>query len=379
MRLSRPIFGPVLAMLLAAGLVACSGPDKGGEASSPIIQSVLSDRLTALQTQRPEIPGFAAAVVTFDGETVSAATGSADPDGREMTADTPVRIASITKTVVAASVLRLWEQGLIDLDAPIGGLIADTQDELLRGDGYDTQAITVRHLLMHASGLDDHFAGDGYKNEVMADPRRVWTRIDQLRVLVDSTDPLAAPGERFAYSDSGYLLLGEVIERTTGQPLGVAVRELTRLDAIGLQNSWWDDVESRPTDVPDRAHQWLDGIDSYFIHGSVDAFGGGGLAANVEEVATFFAALFNGEVFEDPATLALMTEAPGHPEGSPYRMGLFTREIDGHRVYSHGGFWGTDALAVPTLRIALASVTLDQSGVDEIRTLGRELVQLASP
>ncbi len=369
----------VLVATLAAALIACSEPIATTDVSPPVSQAQLGERLAALQAERPEIPGFAAAILTFDGEMVSAATGVADPSGRDMTANTPVRIASITKTFVAATVLRLWEQDRIDLDAPIGELIAEAHVELLSSDGYDTQAITVRHLLMHAGGLNDHFASDAYKEKVLGDPQRIWTRTDQLQLLVATTDPVAPPGERFAYSDSGYLLLGEVIERTTGQPLSLAVRELTRLDAIGLHRSWWDEVDQRPADVPDRAHQWLDGIDSYPIHGSVDAFGGGGLIASVEDVARFFAALFNNEVFDDPATLALMIEAPGHPEGSPYRMGLFTRETAGHRTYSHGGFWGTDAVVVPALGIALATASLDQSGFRDIRALGRELVQLAEP
>ncbi|MDJ0879086.1 MAG: serine hydrolase domain-containing protein, partial [Halieaceae bacterium] len=300
----------VLVATLAAALIACSEPIATTDVSPPVSQAQLGERLAALQAERPEIPGFAAAILTFDGEMVSAATGVADPSGRDMTANTPVRIASITKTFVAATVLRLWEQDRIDLDAPIGELIAEAHVELLSSDGYDTQAITVRHLLMHAGGLNDHFASDAYKEKVLGDPQRIWTRTDQLQLLVATTDPVAPPGERFAYSDSGYLLLGEVIERTTGQPLSLAVRELTRLDAIGLNKSWWDEVDQRPADVPDRAHQWLDGIDSYPIHGSVDAFGGGGLVASVEDVARFFTALFNNEVFDDPATLALMIEAP---------------------------------------------------------------------
>jgi D-alanyl-D-alanine carboxypeptidase len=376
MRFTEYFSVAMLGTVLVAGLGGCSGPGTArNDASPPISQAQLDERLAALQAQRPEVPGFAAALLRFDGLMVSAATGNADPAGRAMTAETPVRIASITKTFVAAAVLRLWEQELIDLDAPIGELISKDHDALLSSDGYQTQAITVRHLLMHAGGLADHAAGDAYFAIVIAEPQRVWTRTDQISVLVDTTDPIAPPGERFSYSDTGYLLLGEAIERITGQPLAAAVRELTRLDEIGLQNSWWDEVETRPAGVPDRAHQWLGGIDSYPIHGSVDAFGGGGLVASVEEVARFFAALFNGEVFADAATLALMTEAPGHPEGSPYRMGLFTREIDGHRIYGHGGFWGTDALVVPALGIALASVTLDQNAVDDIRALGGELVQ----
>ena len=83
-----------------------------------------------------------------------AATGAADLDAqRPLTVDTPLRIASNTKTFVAATVLRLWEQGRIDLDAPIAPLLTTALDRLLRDDGYRTDRITVRHLLSHSAGL----------------------------------------------------------------------------------------------------------------------------------------------------------------------------------------------------------------------------------
>lgn len=363
-------------VLVAASVISCSGESTDKAPDPSISDAVLKERLEALQQSRPEIPGFAVAVVTFDGAAASAATGKADPDGRPMTADTPARIASITKTFAAATALRLWEQGLIDLDAPISALISSAHNALLTGDGYDTDAITLRQLLMHASGMDDHFASDAFRDMALADPQRVWTRTDQLEVLVETSDPLGRPGERFSYSDSGYLLIGEIIERTTGKTLSASIWELLKLNDIGLKNSWWDEERPSSASGPDRAHQWLSGLDSYPIHGSVDAFGGGGIVASVEDVARFFAALFNGKIFDDPATLQLMVEAPGHPSGSPYRIGLFAGEIDGNPSYGHGGFWGTDALVVPSLGIAVTSVSLDQSGMPNIQELDSNIARL---
>lgn len=370
------------ALLCVLPLWAC--PDEAnpnqpaGPGAAPVPEQLLSRRLQALQREHPRVPGFAVVMQRFDGAVDAAATGTADPAGRPMTADTPVRIASITKTFVAASVLRLWERDLLDLDAPVSDLISDDHDQLLRSDGYRTDAITVRHLLMHAGGVNDHFSSDAFKRMVMADPARVWTRTDQLRVMVQTTEPLAPPGERFAYSDAGYLLLGEVIEQVTGQSLGAAVRELVRLQAIGLGSTWWDAAEERPAGVPDRAHQWLEDVDTWQIHGSVDAWGGGGIVASTAQAARFVAALFQGRVFARPETLALMTRAPGHPEGSPYRMGLFTREVAGQVAYGHGGFWGTDVLVVPAPGIVIAGTALAQSGVDDLRAMSRDLAQTAA-
>ncbi|MEO1253008.1 MAG: serine hydrolase domain-containing protein [Pseudomonadota bacterium] len=338
---------------------------------------MLQADLDALQAERPDVAGFAVTIDHWSHGAVSAATGQADPNGRAMTANTPVRIASITKTFVAVAALRLWEMETLDLDAPIGDLISPAHDAMLTGDGYNTSAITVRHLLMHAGGLNDHFASDVFKDMALAEPEREWTRTEQIALMLETTDPVTAPGERFHYSDTGYLLLGEIIEATTGEPLGQAVRRLTKLDDIGLGGVWWDVFETPAADAPGRAHQWVGDIDTYHIHGSVDVYGGGGVVASVEQTARFFSALFRGDVFDDGETLSLMLEAPGRPAGSPYRIGLFYLERLGEQTYGHGGFWGTDVWVMPAHQITIAGATLNATAIDDLRRLELEVARSA--
>jgi len=122
-------------------------------------------------------------------------------------------------------------------------------------------------------------------------------------------------------------------------------------------------------------HQWNDGFDIHEIHGSMDGHGGGGLVAGTQDVAVFYQALFDGKVFSDPSTLALMTTAPGHPEGSPYRLGLFKSEMEGHDVYSHGGFWGTYVSHVPSLNLTISGVALDEKGYQSLRQLMKQIIE----
>ncbi|NQX95454.1 MAG: beta-lactamase family protein, partial [Erythrobacter sp.] len=92
---------------------------------APISQDAreLQSKLDALQVSRPDVPGFAIAVI--EGQNLfSAASGSANPEGTAMTARTPFRLASVTKTFVAAALLRLSEDGKLDLDASISDLIS---------------------------------------------------------------------------------------------------------------------------------------------------------------------------------------------------------------------------------------------------------------
>ena len=82
--------------------------------------------------------------------------------------------------------------------------------------GYDLNKITIRHLLTHTAGLFDHAGSNTYIEKVFADPFHEWTRTEQVQGCVDWGDPLFEPGEQFSYSDTGYILLGEIIENVTG-------------------------------------------------------------------------------------------------------------------------------------------------------------------
>jgi D-alanyl-D-alanine carboxypeptidase len=100
------------------------------------------------------------------------AAGMADASiARSLTIDTPLRVASNTKTFVAATVLRLWEQGAISLDAPIVSLLAPTLERLLTSRGYRTDKITVRHLLSHSAGVYDHADDPRYFRVCSRTPR----------------------------------------------------------------------------------------------------------------------------------------------------------------------------------------------------------------
>ncbi|MEM1133776.1 MAG: serine hydrolase domain-containing protein [Pseudomonadota bacterium] len=339
----------------------------------PLTENSIQQDLDALQAQRDDVPGFAIAVVD-KGKLLTAASGAADPDGTPMTVETPFRLASVTKTFVAAALLRLSEQGKLDLDTPITNLISDEHVQLLEADGYMPQSITVRHLMMHAGGLDDHFGSEAGIAAALADPQRQWTRTEQLALMVELTDPVGKAGERFHYSDTGYILLGEIIEKLTGEPLSRAVRDLNRFEALGMDQLRWETIQGVEQGAT-RAHQWIDGLDIFAINGSLDAFGGGGLIGNVVDTATYFDALFGGQIFASPETLKLMLEAPSHPEDSPYRLGLFVEQIGGHTVYMHGGFWGVNAMHVPSLDLTIAYVALDQSGDADMKKLAFDLIR----
>jgi D-alanyl-D-alanine carboxypeptidase len=310
------------------------------------------------------------------------AAGMADPGGgRSMTPGTPVRIASNTKTFVAAAVLRLAEEGMLDIDDPIADHLPSEFVETLEGDGYDTGAMTVRHLLTHTSGLFDHSALDRYTEAIMADPMHRWTRAEQLQGAVDWGDPHGPPGEFYTYCDTGYVLLGGVVERVSGQPMAEAVRRLLDYEKLGLDSTWWETLEPRPAGAPDRAHQFYAEHDTADFDPSYDLYGGGGIASTVGDLARFYRALFTGGVYADPATSDLMlTTVDGArplPEARPlgYRMGIWVVEIEGFTTYRHTGFFGTLATYVPELDLVVTAATNQNQDQGALNRLALEAIK----
>lgn len=290
------------------------------------------------------------------------AVGMADASsGRPLGVDTPLRIASNTKTFVAATVLRLWEQGKIDLDASIGPLVTPTLSHLLNAHGYGTEAITVRQLMNHSAGLYDHGDDPRYMQAVLADPGHQWTREEQVRLSVEYAAPQGRPGTTFRYSDTGYVLLGDIVERITGEPLSNAVRRALRFDRSGLKSTWWEIVEPQPLGTEARAHQFLDDVDVTHVSATMDLYGGGGLVTSARDLATFTQDLFEGRIFAEPQTLQEMLREGPHEGADAYRLGVSVTFIDGREYYSHLGFWGTAAYYSPDSGVAIAGFTTMRS------------------
>ncbi len=294
------------------------------------------------------------------------ATGMADPvAGEPMTPDHPVRIASNTKTYIAAATLRLWEDGLIGLDDPIAAHLPDTFVETLRGGGYQPEVMTVRHLLTHTSGLDDH-GNEQYAEQIVNNPQRRWSRADQLQICVDEGTVQGEPGTVYRYSDTGYILLGEMLERITGHSFAEAVWEPIDRDAVGLDATWFETLEPKPEGALQRAHQFYGDLDVTGFDPSFDLWGGGGIATTVDDLAVFTRALFTGGIYHDAGTLETMLStlenlqpAPGAGERSlppgAYRMGIWVLEHDGYTLYRHSGFWCTSATYVPELDLVITA------------------------
>ncbi|MEM0931551.1 MAG: serine hydrolase domain-containing protein [Bacteroidota bacterium] len=291
--------------------------------------------------------------------------GSCGYDGIHKTTpvnvEQPFRIASLTKVFVASAILRLHEQQLISIEDPITKYVSDAHIKLLRDGGYIPEDITVRHCLNHTSGLYDYaLGGEEYIAEAKKDEKKRWTRTEQIKFAMDNGKPHAPPGQEEHYSDTGYILLGEILERQTHSGLAESLRTLLKFDALGMSSTYLESLEARPEGLLPNVKRYMGELDASNWDNSVDLYGGGGLVSTSEDLTLFLQALFNGKIFEKDDTLDIMLLKKDYsPEGDvlPNQRLGFTSiigEKTGLTVYLHTGFWGTVFIHLPKYNCSLA-------------------------
>lgn len=325
--------------------------------------------------------GAPAVCVAVDGPSgVSAvARGDADPAANEpMTPELAVRIASCTKTFVASAVLDLVASDAVDLDGPVLGLTPPAVTPMLGAYEHGDE-ITVRQLLQHRSGLIDHTGTEEFVETLESSGgTHEWTALAQLALAL-AHPPRFRPGTAFSYSDSGYVLLGLVVEHLTGVSLAAAVRATCRLDELGLTSMHWERVEPTPPGLR-RAHQFLDGIDTTDWNPTIDLYGGGGLVSTMPDLAHWWSALFTGDVHDHLRTQIADPQPSVEPDGSDsgveVGMGIFRHDVDGIECWEHSGYWGLSALHIPTLATSVAMVVTGRGSGIELGDLRSQIIRL---
>ncbi len=302
----------------------------------------------------------------------------------------PSRIASVTKTFTAASILRLAEMKRLSLNDSIEQHSSPKLIEILQSGGYDTSAITITQLLQHSSGIADYAGNEetyqgAFQKAVLSTPLKKWTRVEQVEFAVSHYGPVSEPGHKFHYSDTGYILLGDIIEQVTQQTFAEAMRALLKYEKLGLGSTYLEDSEPVPDHLFPQAHTFAGKFDLSGIDASYDLFGGGGLVATVQDVSRFFAALFDGSIFEFESTLDVMLGKGTTPlEGGgdkPAHMSLFPRMVGSELCFGHSGFTGITALYCPNLGTSITYTILqaNTAAFHEDDLLEELLAMISSP
>ena len=351
--------------VLVVCLVTLSSVALADDNPATRLQTVLED----FHAANPSAPGVVVHVESSSRDLDwTAAVGLPVRDSTDpLTVDCTFRIASNTMTYVASTILRLAELGKLSLDDPLGGYLPADQYQLLAGDGYDLEAMTIRQVLNHTSGLFGHPADPRFEEAILADPHHHWTRIEQITKCVEWGDPVGPPGNLFSYSDTGYVILGGIIEKLTGYNLGVAVHGLLDFDGLGLKSTWWEIYEEQPAGAGPRAHQYYGDLDTFDWDPSLDLYGNGGLISDVRDLALFTLLLLEGRVLEQESSLEEMTSA-----GTlNYGLGLVNINLGDYLAQGHAGFWNTFVFHVAELDLTVSGCILNRHAEK-----GRELAWL---
>lgn len=241
-------------------------------------------------------------------------------------ANTPAakfRIGSVTKQFTAAAILLLEERGQLDLDAPLTTYWAEAPEAW--------EAITVRHLLQHTSGIPNVTSFEDFGTIKFLPTTR-----DEL-IARFSGEPLDfEPGAEWSYSNSGYLMLSAIVEEVGGEDYAAFVKT-NIFDPLGMTDTA---IDVTADIVKMRASGYFPGDDgpsnAEYVNMAIPQ-GAGALYSTTHDLLKWQRGLFGGEVLS-AESLAAMT-APGVPArgDATYGLGVLVTESDAGKMVWHGG------------------------------------------
>jgi CubicO group peptidase (beta-lactamase class C family) len=344
-------------LLIALPNVSIEAAPPALEVVEPHLAGLSSDRLQHIDAivaeglKREQMPGCVVLVGSRGKIAWLRAYGSKQlqPEAVPMTTDTVFDLASLTKPIATAtSVMTLIEQGRLKLDDRVAQHIPE-----FAANGKD--AITIQHLLTHQGGL----IPDNALRDYLDGPKLAFERIHQLELT-------AEPGSKFIYSDVSFLVLGELVELISGQPLNDYAQS-TIFEPLGMAETMFlpnESLRARAAVTQQRDGHWMQGEvhdPRSFALGGVA--GHAGLFSTAGDLAKYAQMLINGGKLGDARilseeTVALMrnpVEVPGglRALGWDVRTGYSSNRGDllSDEAFGHGGFTGTAIWIDPQLEL----------------------------
>ena len=324
----------------------------------PLIAASAGDSERLQAALRPDLDSgtFMGAVYAVRGDRTLLDKGYGFANLEWGVANTPAtrfRIASVTKQFTAAAILLLQERGQLRLDDPVAKYLPDAPA------GW--RHITLYHLLTHTSGIVNLTDLPEYQ-----DRRLNPATPDQLIAMVRDKPLDFPPGTRWSYSNSGYVILGRIIEKVSGQDYG-SFLSAAFFKPLGLNDTGLDHAGMI---LPRRAAGYKRSGGSRYNADLVDAsvlYAAGGLYSTTHDLVTWERALFGGKVLTAASLAAMTAPAVITPrDGAAYGFGLFVQTINGHRAFGHPGFsdgFSSETLVIPDQQVII--VVLANSQGDE--------------
>lgn len=367
-------FNLFLISILVITLTSCSSSDDNSTGN--VAGLSIEERLQNIIDERvgeDKLIGVSVSV-RVDSEELWKLVGGNSKLNVPIESDMRFGIASITKTVVAATTMKLIDEGVLSLDDTIG-------DWLILNNQNINESVTIFQLLNHFTGINDYFAGPGLWQTVEANLDVALTPTEVSEYI---GTPINTPGVTHEYSNSNYLILGMIIEASTSQTLGQVMREKL-WTPLGLDNIYfganepvqgtmatpWRDTDGDGT-LEDIADQYGPAYHSVF-YGAADVF------STASSLSLWASNLYGGNVLTEESKQQMLTsyfDIP-HPTFIGYGLGVRKNIYAGRVMWGHtGGMrgYGSHMFWDPVSNLSIAILN-NQSRSANGPTLRHELIE----
>ena len=275
-------------------------------------------------TITPDIRGVSTAVVDTDGYQYTAFIGDMGPGQNHLTLneESMFRIASATKPMTTALVLRLLDDGLIGMD----DILTEHYPTPLPNAG----SMTLRQMLSHTAGVFDHLNSNSFWGHPTFTPTKVWT-VDELVNFAVQNGSRFTPGTSYGYSNTAFCVLGALVEEVTGMELSEAYEQLL-FEPMKLEHIVYDDFSTASNPIAGLARNNR----TYEYHLSA-AGAAGAMVASPTDVASFGWQFYGGRFVSEELTQQLSVNIGSSRGGQPYGLGTRIWNIGGNPHHGHSG------------------------------------------
>jgi CubicO group peptidase (beta-lactamase class C family) len=325
MRTRRVLGSAALIAFVIPSIAVCQA-SRGAAAVSRDVVMHAADSIADAIIKRGRVAAMSIAVTRGRDTLVMKGYGLADIENDlPATAQTVYRIGSVTKQFTSVAVMQLIEQGKVSLDDDVTKFVPNAPTH--------GRKVLVRHLLNHTSGIPSYTDVGNSFGLVM----RLDLSHDSLLATVKNDSLQFEPGTHFYYNNTGYFLLGMIIEKVTGKPYGDYLKE-----ALFTPNGLSSTVYCGNTPLNKHRARGYNGAPTGLVNAdflSMDLpYAAGSLCSTIGDLVTWTRLLHSGKLVKAPS-FAAMTTPVKLPSGRPmaYGFGLFMDTLGTHRRIHHGG------------------------------------------
>lgn len=288
-----------------------------------------------------DFPGVSLAVILPNGDAIAIAKGKENVEENKVLKTSHRLLAgSIGKTVVAATALKMVEQGKLKLDEPISTYLGK---EVWFDSIPNARDITVRMLLNHTSGIPEHVQNEVFLKRTAQEPNKIWSPLERIRYIFGAA--LFEAGKDWNYADTNYIILGMILEKITGEAYYDLANHLI-LKPSGLKNI----IPSDQLELKKVATGYSQPGSPFLIEGAMIKNGkfitnpqlewtGGGYATTPTDLARWAKYLYEGKALSKPMLDEMLAGVPSKLGNNLYGLGVIIGESKLGKTYGHSGWF----------------------------------------